>query len=300
MNQELNCRLCGGSSRWLLTKESSSLFRCSCCAVVFVDPLPTADFLREKVYIPGSYQKSKPRDLSVVSPNKKTKIILRKLREITSGSRLLDVGCSNGQFIYQAARQGLEASGVELNMGTAQIAKDNGLDVFVGTLEEARLPTSAFDIITLNDLLEHVTDPNTLIAECRRLLAPGGILVISTPNLDCLFNNLTWFLYRWLGITWSAVTPPHHLYQFSVRSLGMLLERNDFAVEKIVFVPTSSLRYELGVTKARRDFRQNPSFLSAVRLVFTYFCYTLFYGVSQVLSLFGIENNGLIGFYRKI
>jgi 2-polyprenyl-3-methyl-5-hydroxy-6-metoxy-1,4-benzoquinol methylase len=294
------CNLCGGQTEPFLVKDSFSLFLCSHCGVAFVNPMPTLEFLREKVYTPEVYQQGKRRKLSVVPANKKTKVILSKLKILTGGRKLLDAGCSNGQFMYHAAGRGFETKGVELNAGTAQIAKENGLDVFVGTLEEANLPSSSYDVVTLNDLIEHVAEPQSLLAECHRLLAPGGILVIGTPNLDCLFNNLTWALYKCFRIPWSAVTPPHHLYQFSSRSLRMLLENNNFASKDISFVPTSSLRYELGVTKTRRDFRQKPNIRNAVRFLFTYFCYTIFYILSKVWTWFGGENNGLIGFYRKI
>ncbi len=296
----MNCRLCTTQGKFLLSKDGFDLFRCLDCGVVFVSPLPSDNFLRQSVYQPGVYQKNKEQNLANQLPNLKNKITLANLGRLTIGKKLLDVGCSNGQFMYQAKQMGFEVKGAELNAGTAQIAQANGLEVFIGTLTEANLASATYDVVTLNDVIEHVPDPINLITECQRLLVDDGVLVIGTPNLDCLFNKLTWQLWRLFGIGWSAVTPPHHLYQFSAKSLNRLLSQSGFKLIKIIFLPTSSLRYELGVTKLKSNFKQAPDLKKFLQFMFGYMAYIIFYILAKIWSLVGGQNNGLIAFYRKV
>jgi 2-polyprenyl-3-methyl-5-hydroxy-6-metoxy-1,4-benzoquinol methylase len=218
---------------------------------------------------------------------------------MVAGPVLLDVGCSNGQFMYHASHAGFQVQGVELNPGTARIAKANGLTVSVGTLAEAQFAAGSFDVITLNDVIEHVPNPRSLLGECRRLLQPKGILVIGTPNLDCLFNKLTWCAHRLLGIPWSAVTPPHHVFQFSRRSLTPLLREMGFDLKKLVAVPTSDLLYELNETEAWVAFRRGSSVQAGIRLAVACSWYAAAYGVSRLMTLRSRDDTGLIGFWRR-
>jgi len=96
--------------------------------------------------------------------------------------RLLDVGCSRGQFIAAAAELGFDAEGVEPAPQIAAAARADGLKVHTGLLEEQRFPDTAFDAVTLFEVIEHLKEPCALLAECRRILRPGGVLALSTGN----------------------------------------------------------------------------------------------------------------------
>lgn len=99
------------------------------------------------------------------------------------GERLLDVGAASGILLKEAAARGLDGVGVEPSRALAQRARDNGLVVYDGVLPHPELDDATFDIVTLIDVVEHVADPITLLAECRRVLGPGGRLVVVTPDL---------------------------------------------------------------------------------------------------------------------
>lgn len=109
-------------------------------------------------------------------------------RPVDSGVRVLDVGSGYGFFRKAAADHGWEHTGVEISKHAGEVADSLfGFDSFIGTLEnfaENRPPSSRpFDVITMWDCLEHVVDPAELLAATRRLLTPGGLLFIRTPNL---------------------------------------------------------------------------------------------------------------------
>lgn len=141
-----------------------------------------------------------------------------------AGKLLLDVGCSLGVFVAFAKQRGYQAHGVELSHETGSYARDQlGLDVFIGTLEDANYADGSFDIITLWDVLEHVSDPLALLAEVKRILCPGGLLAIQSPNIESS-------MVRVLGDRWNWWTIPDHIYHFSPKSLRQLLTTCGFQV----------------------------------------------------------------------
>lgn len=108
---------------------------------------------------------------------------LRRLRTLPSGRMtLLDVGCSSGAFLRSAVKLGFDAQGVEPAGRAAGAAQAAGLKVFHGLLHEAQFPDGSFDAITLLEVIEHLQSPLPLLQEIRRILKPGGILLIGTGN----------------------------------------------------------------------------------------------------------------------
>lgn len=109
----------------------------------------------------------------------------------SSARRLLDVGCGDGAFAagLRAERQlagiKLEIWGLELDDAAAARAAQKLDRVLVGPAEDrvAELPAEAFDCVVLNDVLEHLAQPQQLLAALQRVLAPGGCLVASLPNV---------------------------------------------------------------------------------------------------------------------
>lgn len=127
--------------------------------------------------------------------------------------RVVDVGCGNGQFLARMRDLGWEVLGVEPDAHAARLAAERfGLTVVPSTLEEASLPDDSVDAVTMSHVIEHVPDPVGLLAECRRVLKPGGAVVVVTPNTQSLGRRI--FHEAWLG--WDV---PRHITLFSVRAL---------------------------------------------------------------------------------
>ncbi len=166
-----------------------------------------------------------------------------------NGGRLLDVGCGNGRFLAQMRELGWEVTGVEPDPIAVQVARERfGLEVFQGTLEEAGFPDNSFDAITMNHVIEHVPDPIGLLTECRRLLKPGGKLVVVTPNIRSLGARL-------FGEAWRGWEPPRHLFLFSPKSLRVCAQRAGLQVQAL-WTTSKGARYFWAATRLiRRDGR---------------------------------------------
>jgi SAM-dependent methyltransferase len=294
------CPICQADSSYLLAKDDYDFYRCLKCGLVFVWPVPNLEFLSRQVYSPEvGYQGNKAKILADSPLPRKQVPILETLAKLKPNGRLLDVGCSNGQFIYWAKEQGLRPVGVELNPGTAAIAKANGLEVYQGTLAEAHFPAASFDLIFLGDLIEHVSDPRALVKEVERLLAPGGYLAIVTPNLDCFWSKSTWNLYRWFKIPWASLTPPHHLCQFSTGNLSQLLESGGFLVER-TWYHQPGLKYELGMTHLWGVYKWRRKWMVLFYVLFAYTLYTLLFSWNYLTHLIRRTDFGLILIAKKV
>lgn len=126
--------------------------------------------------------------------------LLRTIRRRVGSGRLLDVGCGEGAWLSYAATR-FEAFGVDISAEGVEAAQERtGLSTIVCASATA-LPhaDSAFDVVTALDVVEHIEDPALLLAEARRVLVPGGLLVLSTPNPSSLGSRLKGrdsFIYR--------------------------------------------------------------------------------------------------------
>jgi SAM-dependent methyltransferase len=141
------------------------------------------------------------------------------------GGRILDVGAGSGIFVARLRALGWDAVGVEPDPTAAAGARSrHGGDVRTGTLEEQRLPDGSFDAVHLSHVLEHVHEPGALLRECRRVLRPGGRLVVLTPNAESLGHRLQ-------GRGWRGLEPPRHLHVFTSRSLRRALRDAGFRAE---------------------------------------------------------------------
>lgn len=136
--------------------------------------------------------------------------------------RFLDTGCFEGKLLDQIVEQKpWVATGLEPNETAVNIARAKGHVVLQGHAEDAVeiIPEEQqFDVIFMGQSIEHVDDPLRVLRRLRLLLAPGGVLVLSTPNLGS--REIDWF-----GPTWAHWHPPYHRYIFSRRGLESLANR---------------------------------------------------------------------------
>jgi 2-polyprenyl-3-methyl-5-hydroxy-6-metoxy-1,4-benzoquinol methylase len=139
----------------------------------------------------------------------------------TPQGRVLDVGCGSGGWLEFMRELGWNTEGIDFDEGAVNFARQRGLEVRQGHLTQQQYPPGIFDAVVLCHVIEHVPDPVETLRECRRILKPGGKLVLMTPN--CASAGHAVFKQDWRGLE-----PPRHLHLFSTRSMHLLLERAGF------------------------------------------------------------------------
>lgn len=171
----------------------------------------------------------------------------------TPRGRLLDVGCGSGEWLLQMQQRGWLVEGLDFDENAVKLARQKGLKVECGSLEEQNYPAACFDAVTLNHVIEHVPDPVGTLAGCAKILRPNGKLVLFTPNNTSLGHRL--FRESWRGLE-----PPRHLHVFSMPSLHRTLALAGFQKITILpFIVTSMIYQSLLLQWGRTDFANGGS-----------------------------------------
>jgi SAM-dependent methyltransferase len=212
---------CGETrSRAVLRGTGFTVVRCAACGACRTEPAPLE---QDDLTMPAVEDHRRFAE--------KYRTILREvldevLRLRTSG-RLLDVGCSVGHLMALAQESGFEAWGIDTNARAVDYACQRfGERVHLGRVETAPFPPASFAAITANAVLEHVVHPVEFLAALRRLLAPGGILVVGVPNFDGWASRLE-------GARWYGLQPAGHVWQYTPSSLVAVLGRAGFRTLRV-------------------------------------------------------------------
>lgn len=150
-----------------------------------------------------------------------------------SNRKVLDIGCYLGSFLDYARQQGFETYGCELDKNYVDYVKAKGHTCYYGAIEELDLPDNYFDVISLQEVFEHVTRPAHLLENLHKLLAVDGLLIIEVPNMYFHYikgkieKNI---LNRLMNRPEVGLAPHHHLNHFTVKTLSRLLSHKGFRV----------------------------------------------------------------------
>ena len=177
------------------TNAAGRIVECRACRLRFVSPRERASGIWQTyrhIVDPLYLENLDSRRLSFARG-------LRQLERLRKPpGRLLDVGCSVGVFLGLCRDGGWQVEGVEASEWSSEQARSAGLEVHNDLFEQVELPESAYDVITFWDVLEHVPSPQAALVKAHRLLKPGGMLVVSTPNIRSISARLLrrrwWFV----------------------------------------------------------------------------------------------------------
>jgi 2-polyprenyl-3-methyl-5-hydroxy-6-metoxy-1,4-benzoquinol methylase len=135
---------------------------------------------------------------------------------------ILDVGCGPGFALDAARRAGLATYGIELSRTAAAAAAQKGHTIFPLLLEDMDpVWEGKFDLISLNQVLEHVPDPAGLVRQCIRFLAPKGAIAIAVPGAEGVLRFDPWLQANW---------PPHHVSRWRIKDFQTLAKQTRLVV----------------------------------------------------------------------
>jgi 2-polyprenyl-3-methyl-5-hydroxy-6-metoxy-1,4-benzoquinol methylase len=257
-NRNLHCDLCGSTeAKFVLTtpRLDGPLVCCESCGLFYIVPPEASETDKpnsveaSEVLVASLIESeqtaeemirlaTRARELSLVEPEVEEREA--KWREVTSaerladllrvtagtvkGGRLLEIGSSTGEFL-NAAKSSFNVTGVEADRASCAVAQARGLSCFNGTLFDARLPASHFDLVTLYHVIEHFSHPQQILREIHRILWPKGWVVIETPNIANIW-------YKLLGARWRQFIPDHRFF-FTPETIKRSCQDNGFEIVAI-------------------------------------------------------------------
>lgn len=292
------CHICSSESKFLLQKDGFDLYKCLKCDLVFVWPQPSPETLARDYYSEKSgYQNNRAEDILKVSETKRAKKVFEFFKNNKPNGKILDVGCSGGHFMYWAQKRGFNPSGVELNKKTANSAVSYGFEVYNGFLKDAPFEKGGFDIVFLGEIIEHVNDPRELITDALKFLKQDGLIVITTPNIDCFWSKTTFWLYKVFKIPWSSVTPPYHLFQFNSNNLDVLLGKENLKLISESYLLMTRLKYELGMLHLLKKFKNSKKIIDFIFMIFAFASYIFIYILNIISWIFRKKDFNVIKIY---
>lgn len=157
-------------------------------------------------------------------------------RWVPKNVRILDIGCGFGESLGYHKSRDCDVYGVEADENIRRVADKFGFKVHVGLFDPDAYKPDFFDYITMAQVIEHVTDPITTLKGVARILKPGGIAILSTPNSNGWGARV--FGRKW--INWHV---PYHLQHFSVESMKIATEKAGIVIKEYKTITSSEWLY---------------------------------------------------------
>ena len=211
------CPICSSASAPFVVRDANVLVRCTGCGLVYMDPPPAAEAVKA-MYADG-YDGATTGYFTKIDA--KLKRCRRRMRRIvrmlgaTQGRKFLDVGSNAG-----ISATGLEPDGAAVDWARRRFPGNRFVH---GLLEESAFGDERFDVIYCSEVIEHASDCNRFAAALAGLLAPGGLLFLTTPDIS------HWRRPRDLD-RWDEFCPPAHCTYFSPSNLTLLLAKHGLSV----------------------------------------------------------------------
>jgi SAM-dependent methyltransferase len=232
----VNCNLCGADDYTVVFRKGEAqlhqIVQCRQCGLMYANPQEEIDVVTlmtdeavPQVYIPEEHAEYFHKQQVQLPDNLRALAVLNAL--LPQRGKLLEVGSYCGFFLNRIRQDGWDAVGLEPFRAGADYARSRfGLEVIDGALPQPDLPDGSFDAIVMLHVIEHMPDPLANLRELRRLLRPGGILVVETPRFDSLSFKLLGKRER------SVAACNGHIYFFTVPTLRSMMQKSGFDVAR--------------------------------------------------------------------
>jgi 2-polyprenyl-3-methyl-5-hydroxy-6-metoxy-1,4-benzoquinol methylase len=202
---ERACPFCNGPGEQAFVRpDGLSARACASCGAFFISPAPTEEALNHfyATYFSAHSRHGIPTEATARWLRSMDPLHDMRIREISSlvhlrGKRVLDIGCGEGLTLAPLKALGADVSGVDLDPNAIRFIQNHlGIpDVRCGTVDS--LPDGErYDVIILNDVIEHPLDPAALLRKAAARLNPGGLLSLWTPNAESVAGSVQPVMFR--------------------------------------------------------------------------------------------------------
>ncbi len=216
-----DCVLCNSPMRPRFATEEAEYFRCPKCHYLrsFVTDLDT------QALNTAIYQERFDENLEIASKiskggRRRYARILDRAAPFQERGEFLDIGCGAGRLLLCASERGWNAVGCDPSMQRASKLTRQGMRIHPKLLHECAFEDGRFDVVHANELIEHLEDPVPLLSEAVRVLRPGGLLILRTPNYESWTARLVGAKWRGYGVFENG-----HVGFFAPRSFETLFDR---------------------------------------------------------------------------
>jgi SAM-dependent methyltransferase len=222
--EQVACAVCGGTDATrLFEKDGFPIVRCRGCGLVYVNPRLTpqalAGLYEGQEISPAAYYVRTARQDELSFAQR-----LALIERYHDPGTLLDLGCGPGTFSAVARSRGWRPVGLDVNSQSVAHCRELGLEAICDVFPSPALSGRRFDVVVMNDFLEHLPDPGAALDAVGTLLAPGGVLFVTTPDVGSLMARIT-------GARWLHLKPNEHLNYFDRRTIDRLLTRTGYRVK---------------------------------------------------------------------
>jgi SAM-dependent methyltransferase len=248
------CVLCGSGDRsqWAVVRDNRTgsfaeafvYLLCRCCGLVSLHPVPDlSESLSDHergyggvIATPGSQLEPLLEERRRLE--RRLKQVWHRIDGMPAVDRLpvegkvLDVGAGTGGLVAELTQLGYDAVGLEPNPQAVEVALSRGIPVHEGTAEAAPFEESSFDTVILSQVVEHLVDPIGALASLRRLVRPGGRLIVMTPNIHGAPRRV-------FGTEWAHWHPPYHVHLFGGSQLRRAISQAGYRVEEVATLTPS-------------------------------------------------------------
>jgi len=234
MKERMSCNLCQGTEgTFLLEKEGYSIVKCNKCSLIFAKLVKPIDYINlySANYFNVEGTKGGIGYRNYLADKKAYQLYFQKkllqILHYKKKGNFLDIGCALGFLLNLAQKKGYKVSGLDVSKYAVKfIRRKLGTKVYLGQLQQMKLPANYFDIITSFESMEHVENPLGFLREIKRILKPGGYFFATTPNQKGIWPKI-------MGKRWFSYKPPEHLYYFDFQTIKKMVERAGLEVVEV-------------------------------------------------------------------
>ncbi|MBI3591550.1 MAG: class I SAM-dependent methyltransferase [Candidatus Melainabacteria bacterium] len=230
--KQVNCILCNSIDQELIFKGIKDLeyetykpvdyLLCKNCGLISQYPLPEINLLQR--FYPDEYRNYLPVKKSLFTSLKNTqfKNLANKItkyfnKDIKNNDlKILEIGFGNGQLLLALQEKGYTSlSGSDFTDRVFSSLKEKGIELKASNIEERFPFNEVFDVIIMNNVIEHFLNPKKVLENCKSNLSKNGIIILITPNTDAL--ELLFFKNYWAGFH-----APRHTFLFNEKNIKLV------------------------------------------------------------------------------